>query len=299
MTHISNIQKSAVLVKLGIRQWGGQKVDKSATLETCTAKNADNNAGKFVKSLMGGSQLLKEIKQVSSAARHANNAQTLPFTTGVSLLPVTNFERHSELLQGHQQMFTSLVSEFIDEFEVMRDRQSLRLGEMFNIYDYPSVSELWTRFQFDLSYEPLADNNAFDNMLGSVEMEQQLIETANRQMQSRIDDAVTELWSRLTKAVVHVEDKLRNYKPADGEVKAEGAFRDTLIQNVRDLCDVLPRLNLTGDADLDNACQLVSEKIAVYDCEDLRSNDNLRKSVADDAQSILDTMQGVYGLAAE
>ena len=89
-----------------------------------------------------------------------------------------------------------------------------------------------------------------------------------------------------------------NYKPAvKGESKVVDGFKDSLVENIRDLCQVLPRLNLTGDADLNNYCELVKQKLAVLDAGDLRENEVARKSAANEAQGILDAMAG-YGVAA-
>jgi hypothetical protein len=134
-------------------------------------------------------------------------------------------------------------------------------------------------------------------MLGSEELEKQLIATAESDLQSRIDDATRTLWNRLEKCIDRIATTLPKFEPAERGSKAVGVFRDTLIENARDLCEVLPRLNLTGDADLNNYCQQVKEKIAVYDAQDLRDDAMLRKNVADEASSILDQMAG-YGVAA-
>ena len=69
-------------------------------------------------------------------------------------------------------------------------------------------------------------------------------------------------------------------------------FKDTIVGNMIDICEVLPRLNLTGDADLANYCELVKSKLTNYDAADLREDENLRKTAADEAQAILTRWQG-------
>ena len=46
---------------------------------------------------------------------------------------------------------------------------------MFNTDEFPSVEAVREKFYFHISYEPLPDNNMFDSMLGSAEMEQKLM----------------------------------------------------------------------------------------------------------------------------
>lgn len=294
----TNIQKSAVIVRLNIKQWGAEKTDRTVSDEVASDKKAAANAGKYVKSLFAGNQLLKDIEKVAGKARNLNKAQTLPYLAGQDLLPVSNFDSHAEVIGRYKDVFNALVTEFLSTYEKARDAQQLRLGDMFDASDYPPVQDVRERFQFTISYQPLPDGNTFDKMFGSEEMEKMLIENAEADMQSKIDEAMHELWSRLISRVDNFQSAMRRYQPKTAESKAVGTFKDSIVQNIRDLCDVLPRLNLTGDADLNNYCELVRSKLAGLDAGDLRQDEVLRKNAADDAQSILDAMAG-YGVAAE
>jgi len=294
----TNIQKSAVIVRLNIKQWGAEKTDRTVSDEVASGKKAAANAGKYVKSLFAGNQLLKDIEKVAGKARNLNKAQTLPYLAGQDLLPVGNFDSHAEVIGRYKDMFNALVTEFLSTYEKARDAQQLRLGDMFDATDYPPVQDVRERFQFTISYQPLPDGNTFDKMFDSEEMEKMLIENAEADMQSKIDEAMHELWTRLISRVDNFQSAMRRYQPKTAESKAVGTFKDSIVQNIRDLCDVLPRLNLTGDADLNNYCELVRSKLAGLDAGDLRQDEVLRKNAADDAQSILDAMAG-YGVAAE
>ena len=44
----TNIQKSAVIVRLEISQWGGEKIDRSVSDEVANNKNASSKAGKYL-----------------------------------------------------------------------------------------------------------------------------------------------------------------------------------------------------------------------------------------------------------
>ena len=293
----TNIQKSAVIVRLNISQWGGEKIDRTVSDEVADSKHAEGNAGRYVKKLFAGNALLKDISKVVGKARNVNKAQTLRFLEGQDLLPVKNFDQHAEIIGNYKAMFDQMVAEFLGKYETARDAQQLRLGDMFSTDDYPTVEEIKGKFNFTVTYEPLADGNTFDNMFGSEELEKQLIESAEAQMQSRIDEAMHDLWGRLTKRVAEFSSAMHRYQPKTDESKAIGTFKDTIVQNIRDICDVLPRLNLTGDADLNNYCQEVREKLASLDVGQLRENDHLRKTAAQQADDILNQMSG-YGMAA-
>lgn len=291
------IQKSAVICRLNIRMCGFEKTDKGVSSEVADNKSASDDAGRYVKRLFAGNPILKEITTVRGKARNVNKAQTLRYLDGQDLLPVGNFDHHSELMTDYKDLFDALCEDFFAEYETHRDAQQVRLGEMFDANEYPPVSVLRGKFQFNISYEPLSDGNTFDKMFGNAEMEQQMIADAEAQMQSRIDEAMHQLYGRLLKTVDCFNTAMRNYQPKTANSKAMGTFKDSIVGNMIDICEVLPRLNLTGDADLANYCEMVKSKLTNYDAADLREDESLRKTAADEAQAILDQMAG-YGMAA-
>jgi hypothetical protein len=75
----------------------------------------------------------------------------------------------------------------------------------------------------------------------------------------------------------------------------EGSFRDSLVDNVRDLVDLLPRLNVTADPVLDNTAQKMRDMLCAYDAQLLREDTNLRHTVAKSADEILSAMAGYTG----
>lgn len=292
---MTNIQKSAVLVRLNISQWGGEKTDKAVSDEVANAKNAKDGAGRYVKKLVVGSQL-KEISTLVGKARNVNKAQTLKYLDGLDMLPVANFDGHSEIIGNYKSVFDGLVDEFCIDWQKILDAQALRLGDMHNPSDYPTVEELREKFHFTISYEPLADGNQFDKMFGSEELEKQLIEQAEAEMQSKIDEAMRDLWGRLIKRIKDFNHKMNKFEPAvKGVSRQVEGFKGSLVENIREICDVLPRLNVTGDADLAKFASTVQAELSHYDVEDLKQDDVLRKQAADKSQAILDQMMDVYG----
>ena len=87
----------------------------------------------------------------------------------------------------------------------------------------------------------------------------------------------------------------------DGEGKPL-VFRDTMISNVRDLVDVVPRLNIFGDDRLAMLCQEVKDRIAHADPATLRPspnfNPNVRRQVKRDADALMEKFAGYFGAPA-
>jgi hypothetical protein len=74
----------------------------------------------------------------------------------------------------------------------------------------------------------------------------------------------------------------------------DAIFRDSLIGNARELCNVLTRLNVTDDPILETLRQQ-TETLSMVEPETLRRNDDVRAETAKQAQSILDAMTATYG----
>ena len=67
------------------------------------------------------------------------------------------------------------------------------------------------------------------------------------------------------------------------------------VAATRDLVDVLERLNVTGDPDLDAMRDRVRRELAVHEAATLRADGDVRAATADAAADIMAAMSAVYG----
>ena len=74
----------------------------------------------------------------------------------------------------------------------------------------------------------------------------------------------------------------------------EHPFRDTVVTNLVKLVDVLPKLNVTGDPELERLAAQVRASLLV-DPQELRKSESVRSETAKDATAICERMAGVYG----
>jgi hypothetical protein len=107
-----------------------------------------------------------------------------------------------------------------------------------------------------------------------------------------LGNAMRDTAERILETVGRMADRLSNYKPAfekeDGEkVAAENIFRDSLVENVRELADILPAFNLTDDKLLEKIATKIKSDLCEFDAKELRENDNARLKVAQAAERIL------------
>jgi hypothetical protein len=67
----------------------------------------------------------------------------------------------------------------------------------------------------------------------------------------------------------------------------ESRFHASLVTNIFDLVEILPRLNVNGDAELDRFAEQVRQRLCNYSAHDLKKHDLLRVTAATDAANLV------------
>jgi hypothetical protein len=88
-------------------------------------------------------------------------------------------------------------------------------------------------------------------------------------------------------AVSHMAERLSAYKATDQGV--EHPFRDSVVNNLVKLVDVMPRLNVTGDPELERLTAQVRASLLV-DAAELRKSEGVRRETAMKAARIAQQM---------
>ncbi len=89
---------------------------------------------------------------------------------------------------------------------------------------------------------------------------------------------------RLTDVLTHMVDKLN---------EPESRFHASLVTNVFDLVDLLPRLNVNQDEELNRFAAEIKDRLCSFSAHDLKKNKILRVATASDAAQILSQMDAV------
>jgi hypothetical protein len=135
---------------------------------------------------------------------------------------------------------------------------------------------------------PLPDAGDFRVSLGEEETKR-----IQRQITATVEASLTvatrELWQRLYEAVSHMAERLGAYKVSDEGV--EHPFRDTVVTNLVRLVQVLPKLNVTGDPELERLTEEVRRSLLV-DPKELRKSEVSRNETARAAAAIAQQMAG-------
>ena len=292
-----NLTHDAMLVSLRIAAWSGRLYDRQASTHVAVHHEASTAAGRYNKCLLPKTAFAA-VASTMSAARTAHYAQTLPWDDqGSRLLPVANYERYTELMDGLRERMIRERARFIEDYEDNIDKARLDLGKLFRIAEYPSKEDLHGKFGMRYRIIPVPDADHFMAKLASDDTDR-VKRDIESQIEERLHDAVGDLYRRLGEAVERVSERLRE----DDEGKPL-VFRDSMIGNIRELVDIVPRLNIFGDETLAQLCGQVKEKIAGVEPDALRPSKSFdpvaRASVKREADALKERFAGYFAPAAD
>ncbi len=284
-TENASLTNKAMLVHLSISQWTGRKYDKAVSAKVAQDYNTEESAGRYNKVLIA-EKAIKEISKIVTEVREFHYANTLPWSDwGDRVLPSANYLVYMQAMQSYKEKFNASVQKFILNYPSLVEEARIRLNGMFRADDYPSAGQIGDRYNFDMYITPLPDAGDFRVSLQSAEVDriQQDIES---RVKDRSQTALNDLWTRLHTAVGHMVDRLSD---------DEKIFRDSMVTNIVELADLLPRLNVFEDPNLDKIIKEVQSRLCSYQPQQLRDDQTVRKQAAKDAKSILDAMAGYCG----
>lgn len=284
----------AMLVNVNISAWSGRKHDRKVSDEVARQHGANRDVGRYNKVLLAA-EALKDVSRVARLARDAHYTDTLPWSDiGQRILPAANFFAYTQTQNAFHAEFDHAVDQFVAAYPSYVEDAKVRLNGLFNAADYPSERQIARKFGFDVDFMPMPDVADFRVSL-SDEAHATIASNLEARLKDATDLAVRDLWQRVHDTVTHMHERLSAYAiDATGKVTG-GIFRDSMVTNLRDLVELLPRLNVTADAQLEAMRQKLVEKLCPIEPDDLRTDATLRQETAQTAADILAAMAGYTG----
>jgi hypothetical protein len=287
-----SLSSRAMLCSLSISMWSARKHDPDASEEIAMRHGAQADSGRYHKLLLP-KQALAEIQKIVSEARQEHYFMTLPWgDDGYRVLPAAAYMDHVEKMRTLSNRFAGAVDTLARQFLTLVDQAKTRLGGLFCEQDYPACNELAAKFSFETKVIPLPDAGDFRVALGDEEKDR-----IKRQITAAVEASLQvgsrELWQRLYEGVSHMAERLTAYKVTGEGV--EHPFRDSIVTNLVKLVDVLPKLNVTNDPELERLTGQVHASLLV-DPKELRQSESVRAETAKTAAEIAQRMASYMGV---
>lgn len=288
-TFTPSISSSAMLVDLSIGIWEGRKKDKAASEKVVREAYATRGAATVNKQLLGNCAELGGLKQLAAQVRQWNINSTLPWATrGARLLTNAQFFDYKKEVTAFKQQFDRLVEEFLTAYSWEVSQAQARLGNLFNRDDYPPEHELRHKFRFSTVFMPLPEAGDFrlDTQNEAMrQVKEQLSEQYAEFYQTKIKDAMDDLWKRLLEPLQNMSEKL-DY--SNGEKPT--LFRDTLVSNIEDIAKLLNTCNVTQDPNMERVRKDLINTLRGVTPAGLREDPHLRLETKRNVDNIIKTL---------
>ena len=279
---MSQLTETAMLVKPKVTMWSGRKQDNRVQGVIQAQFANDPTIGNFTKKLVK-SDALDAFRRIAGEFRNYNYLVTLPWEDGgTRMLPATMYFEYREKVSE----FTRKADQHASEFTVMyadlqRDAETF-LGKLYRAEDYPDAATM--RSKFSLSYHITPIPTIGDWRIESLESERDQIEAdLNALYERKLHEAYQDLWGRLFEQVEKIHDRL---------IDPGAIFKSQLIDTASEVCDMLHKLNIDGNADLAKMATDVKLKLCGTNVTTLRANATTRFQTAKAAEEIMDKMAG-------
>lgn len=291
---IENIlQKKAMLVQFSASVYSGRKKDNRGNNAVSEKYGNDQEMGNFTKQAIP-KEYLKNIQSVASEFRTFLYEHTTPWAhKGELLLPTALYDKVMDKERKAKQEFETLYQEFLNNYNDYIDNAKSRLNGLFNPSDYPSRSKIAKKFDWSIDFDPVPSGNNF-----KIDIAQKDIDEISNNIESRnkksLDIAMSNVWQRVFDSVKALSDKMKETRKDKSGNDVSPIFRDSIIENIKDLVDLLPSLNITDDPALEQARIDLENDLIGIDPEQLRENKTDRKEIAKKADKILDTIGDLF-----
>lgn len=294
---LASIGSRAMLVDLTIKKWAARAKDKKVSAQVAEDNGSDPTMGSYSKLLLA-KDALKEINEIATSLYAEHIRRTLPWLdNGARMLSASGYFEYSALVAAAEVKWDAAVARFIANYDSYHNAAIVSLGLLYDPNDYPEAAQLRKKFAIGYNVFPIPDaqDERLRAAVGADEAEKIAIKITEAQ-NSAYAAAVQTVYERIADVISHMSEKLRAYTvTADGTT---GVFRDSLVDNVKDLVGILPTLNVTGDPMITEITARLETELCAVPAVDLRVNSRARTRVADSADAILAQMQGLFGAAA-
>jgi hypothetical protein len=274
------IQTKAMLARVSVSRWNANKHDKKVSAEVDAAHNA-TNAGRYTKALVDKSHL-KALMTSAGLIRSFHYKHTLPWDDeGDRLLPAKTFQKYTDGLRTLRDEDERLRKEFLLLYPQLVAAAPHRLGTLFDPADFPSVTDLPAKYDVKVAIKQIPDAADF-RVDVSAEAAEEIRAAITAETDIKFQAAMRDCYVRMEQVVSRIAGTLKEDDPR---------IFDTLVTNAQDLVECLPDLNLADDPHLEQLRQDLAAMLP-KSAKALKHNPDLRKQVADNADTILAKMVG-------
>jgi hypothetical protein len=228
-----------LLVNVHVKLWGAERTDREQSQRLMKHVKANPEAGKVVKSLVDHAKYIKPLEKFRTSFKSMLYELTMPWSYGVRVVSVEGYEILKERFEKYSMLFGAAIEHFIDsQYDEAKEEAAIEiegLGEMFKEGDYPTKEQLRSKFTAELIILPISTQITMAVPEG---LKEEIEATVKKDYEARTTEALNKLVNKIDKALSDFAHKIP---------EAPAKWRDSTVQNLKDILEIAPALNVTGD----------------------------------------------------
>jgi hypothetical protein len=298
-TTASQLATKGMLVNLTVSRWQARRRDADVTERVNREAEADSAAGNYHKKLFPWNPPeWQAITKAHSQCAQRHYKWTLPwYDSGWRLLPRDVYFDYMAEMRELRNAYDQAVQAFCVAYPRLRNEAKAHLGKLFKDDDYPHASLLRSRFRIVIEQAPLATEGDF-----RIEIDQEALDDAAKSYGELVEEAARranrDLWMRLIESVEAAANSVDKYSKAlkiKGDDDRAPALRESTLQNLKQIADLLPRLDIGQDPKLEAMRQSVVERLCDHNIDALRVDPKQRTQFTRNADDVVKKMRAFMG----
>ena len=286
------LKNKAMLIRIDRKKMSRNKMDKNLSADLVERMGAtEANALRVNKSIFTKDSTSGFMDVYLEGSKYYYSS-TLPWDdTGWRLLPVDIYEEFVKKFKKFTADYRKEVVGFIENISSHLESAKAVLNKGFDKNDYKFISPngaldndmLLEQFNLQVCGTVITTGSDIRCDLNEADKEV-LAEQINAAAASKFAKAQESIIIQIVDVVGKMHERLSN---------VDATYRDTLITNLEELCDLVPRLNIAGDPAINKLAADAKVRLLQHDPQTLRDNPDLRKEVSDAADDILHQARGL------
>lgn len=284
-----SLREKAMLVQLRTGSWSGQGVDHEVSNEVAESRQVESRVGRYVKQLVDP-KFLDEAEALRREAKAIHQKLTVTWAPGaIGVLPAVHYLDYTEQVGAKILAMDALAKSIPGKLTGWIEKAKADLKGLFKEADYPTAEELGRKFHIAFDIFPIPDREDIRLNLQEDEIAE-IRDRIEQDQKEKLGDVTKALFMRLYEPIRHLADRIK-----EAEKKEKAILRDTLLGNIMEQLDILPRLNITDDPKLDALIKDAREAFADITGDDLRQARIVQKVAVNKADELLAAMAGYVG----
>ena len=297
------LNEKAILVSVKTKKFTATVKNREATAEFATDKQTTSEWVNITQRLVAKS-VIDGPRKIAERGKHDLRGVSpgefdgeflrggLPYWgQNVHILPNTLSDKVLRNLGAFQEKFTEAVEVVRKALPDALKQAAIENPLLANQVAMPDVDTICDeKFQFEWQLDVIPSSDDI-----RVDASKEFVDELKRSVQGRADRKLQEVTQHSVMAVIkgatHLAKSCEDYDP---QKKGKSPFRDSAVNQVRELIPVIRGLNINADAAIDKAATDLLAAVGNKSANDLRADGEVRKDVASQARKVASSLDSLF-----